>query len=348
MKTIWIDILHIPQFNFYRPLIKELDERGYKVLVTVLERGRLPKITKAELADCGNTEIFVIGKHRMNRLSVLLEANVLRLCRLFFWAIGRGIDYAFSNGTHVPIIGLMLHFPTHTFEDDPQSRDHKLKGLFCRPNSLLIFRKPEGLRLHKNEDVLPVMKEWAYLCPAQFTPNPNVLNQYGVKPKEYFFLREVSVGTFNYAGQQRGAIRDIQDLIPANYKVLFSLEEKHRRSEYPEDWILLQEPLSDVHSLIFFSAGLISSGDSMAREAALLGVPAYYLGTRFDMPANKVASEVGNLQTQKTCSVEDWLSNLQSDADTLIDRQKEMRMTINEKFIDINEYRLGLVEQVKE
>ena len=344
MKTIWIDILHIPQFNFYRPLIKMLDSRGDKILVTVLDRGRLAKIAKAELAGCNNVEIFVIGKHRMNRLSVLLEANMLRVCRLALWAAGRGINVGMSNGTHVPMVGMMLRFPTYTFEDDPQSRDHKLKGVFCRPNNLLIYRKPEDLTLHKNEQVLPVMKEWAYLCPAQFKPNPRVLERYGVEPKRYLFLREVSVGTFNYAGQQRGAIRDIQNLLPEGFKVLFSLEEKHRRNEYPADWILLQEPLEDVHSLIYYSAGLVSSGDSMAREAALLGVPSYYLGTRYDMPANKVASEVGNLQNQKTCAFEKWVKTLQSDAETLERQQAELRNSIDEKFIDINEYRLNLID----
>ena len=32
--NIWIDILHTPQFNFYKPFITMLSERGYKVYVT--------------------------------------------------------------------------------------------------------------------------------------------------------------------------------------------------------------------------------------------------------------------------------------------------------------------------
>ena len=61
--------------------------------------------------------------------------------------------------------------------------------------------------------------------------------KYGVKPKEYVFLREVRVGTVNYAGQASGAILGIQDLIPKDKKVLFSLEEKDKRHLYPKDWI---------------------------------------------------------------------------------------------------------------
>ena len=66
-----------------------------------------------------------------------------------------------------------------------------------------------------------------------------------------------------------------------------------------------QEPIEDIHSLIYYAAGLVSSGDSMAREAALLGVPSYYLGIRYSMPANAAASKVASLQNQKTMAFEE-------------------------------------------
>ena len=82
---------------------------------------------------------------------------------------------------------------------------------------------------------------------------------------------------------------------------------KKRRDEYPADWIMLQEPIEDIHSLIYYAAGLVSSGDSMAREAALLGVPSYYLGIRYSMPANAAASKVASLQNQRTMPFEEWI-----------------------------------------
>ena len=173
------------------------------------------------------------------------------------------------------------------------------------------------------------------------------MEKYGVKPKEYVFLREVSVGTVNYVGQASGAILGIQDLIPKDKKVLFSLEEKDKRHLYPKDWILLQEPLDDIHSLIYYSAGLVSSGDSMAREAALLGVPAYYLGIRYDMPANAAAAKVANLQNQKTADFTQWVKTLSITPEEAEEKQIKLRKQIDEEFIDINEYMLSLVEKHK-
>ena len=211
---------------------------------------------------------------------------------------------------------------------------------------------------HYNQDkikVLNVLKEWAYLAPKYFNHNVNVLNQYGLRPKEYIFLREVSVGTFNYAGQTIGCVLAVKDLIDSvktvegkKMKVLFSLEEKHRRNEYPEDWILLQEPIEDIHSLIYYAAGLVSSGDSMAREAALLGIPAYYLGTRHSMPANLAAAKVAHLQNELTMPFEEWLGELMGkDIAEQMKAQEELRKKIDEEFIDINAYMMSLVEGVK-
>jgi predicted glycosyltransferase len=124
---------------------------------------------------------------------------------------------------------------------------------------------------------------------------------------------------------------------------------KKRRDEYPADWILLQEPIEDIHSLIYYSAGLVSSGDSMAREAALLGVPSYYLGIRYSMPANAAASKVASLQNQKTMPFDVWMNKvnelMNEGVNELTNHQTSLRKHIDDEFIDINEYMLSLVEQ---
>ena len=155
----------------------------------------------------------------------------------------------------------------------------------------------------------------------------------------------MSVGTVNYTGQASGAILNVANLIPKDKKVLLSLEDKSKRDLYPKDWILLQEPLKDVHSLIYYSAGLASSGDSMAREAALLGIPAYYLGIRHSMPANLAASEVADLNNEVTMPFSEWVNKLNLTTEELEKNQTYTRTQVNEKFIDLNEYMYGLVKE---
>jgi len=344
--NIWIDILHTPQFNFYKPFIGMLSQKGYKVYVTALNRGKLPVIVKKELKDIPNVEVSIIGRHRMNKFSVIVEANLLRLVRLITWLFVRKIDIAFSNGSHVGIMGKIFGFPAYEFEDDPQAADYRLMVKFSTQNHSIIYELPEGYKLLPKDKLLKVLKEWAYLNPELFTPNAEMLKPYGVEQRKYIFMREVSVGTLNYAEQEADTILKIASMIPENIPVLLSLEKKDKRHLYPKEWILLQEPIEDIHSLIYYSAGLVSSGDSMAREAALLGVPAYYLGIRYDMPANAAAAKVANLQNQKTADFETWVKNLSIAPEQAEQQQIALRKHINEEFIDINAYMMDLVNAI--
>lgn len=339
--NIWIDLAHIPQYNFYKWLILKCAEEGQTVYVTVLKRGKMPNIVRKELGGTANVRISFIGKHRSRKWSAILEANIIRNFQLIVWATGKHIDMGFSNGYQLALIGWLKGFPTYSFDDDPQTVDYRPKLWFNKETCYCLYKYSDALS--PKAHVLPVLKEWSYLAPEYFHPDISALDEYGVQPKEYLFLREVSVGTVNYAGQEYGAVLAIEDLVPKEFKVILSLEDKSRRTLYPDNWIVLKEPVRDIHSLIYFSSGLISSGDSMAREAALLGVPSYYLGIRYDMPANAAATEVAGLQNAATMDIKDWLMTLNKPASLLEESQLSVRKQISSRFIDINRYMYDLI-----
>lgn len=341
--NVWIDLGHIPQYNFYRPVIDVLIKEKHQVFVTYRKRGRMAKILHAELGGKESIHLFEIGTQRASRWSVIFEANLLRLFQLFYWKLGKKVDVILANGYQAAMVGWFFGIPSYSFDDDPQTFDYKPKLWFNKKTHYCIYKRSGMKELSPKAIILPVLKEWSYLAPSSFHPDISVLEPYGVSPKEYVFLREVSVDTMNYIGQQAGSILNIADLIPKNLKVLFSLEQKNKRDLYPKDWILLQEPLKDVHSLIYYSRGLMSSGDSMAREAAMLGVPSYYLGVRYSMPANETAHEVAGLQNEKTMPVSQWIQQLNLSEEKLKERQDLLRKQIGEKFIDIKQYILNTI-----
>ncbi len=86
----------------------------------------------------------------------------------------------------------------------------------------------------------------------------------------------------------------------------------------------------------------------MAREAALLGVPSYYLGVRHSMPANLAASKVAGLQNTLTMPFEQWLKRLTMNVERLTLEQEALRKKIDNDFIDINAYMLSLVEKAND
>lgn len=343
--NIWIDIAHIPQYNFYRWVICKLAADGHKVYLTVLDRGKLKKIVQKELGNISGLVIDVVGRHRSTKLSAILEANLLRNLQLLKWAHGKHVDLGFSNGYQLALVGALKGFPSYSFDDDPETIDYRPKLWFNKETNYCIYKYDK--KLSPKAHILPVLKEWAYLAPPYFSPDASVLDEYGLTPKSYIFVREVSVGTVNYSGQAFGAVRDVAEKFPKGMKVLLSLEKKETRDQYPEDWILLKEPLRDVHSLIYYSSALVSSGDSMAREAALLGVPSYYLGKRHLMPANRAVAELSDLQNEATVPFDEWIVSIGVDVAARCERQNEIRSELADRMMDINAYMLDIVKSLE-
>jgi uncharacterized protein len=333
MKVIWIDIGHPAQLNFYLNSIKLLSKNFY-LLITVLNRGKLPAIAEYELKEIKNIELMIVGKHRNTKFSVIVEANILRFFQLLKLMFRKKVDLHFSNGYLGAMLSRLFNFPSITFGDDPHSSDYRLKLMFAHQVYFCLF-SDSYIKLHEKAKVVGCLKEWAYLSPKYFVPNAKALEKYNLKPYEYIFIREVSTGTINYAGQKSGKIKDIANAITPNIKVLFSLEDKSKRLLYPDNWINIKEPANDIHSLIYYSKVLISSGDSMAREAAVLGIPGYYVGVR-KMAANEVLKDMVDFYQVTNENL--FLGNQHYLKNSSHGRRIDNYNLLQNKFIDVNEF----------
>src|SRR5690606_9766002 len=131
-------------------------------------------------------------------------------------------------------------------------------------------------------------------------------------------------------------IATIADQFPKDYKVLLSLEDKTAKHLYPKSWIILQEPLKDIHSLIYFSKIVVASGDSMAREGSLLGVPSIYCGIR-EMTANKKMIELNMLFHLKSEAVPEFMIKFINN-NIEIQQQDEFRKKLLNEWDDVTQF----------
>lgn len=325
--TVLFDIKHIAHINFFKIMIARLVNEGHEVLISYIERGKLPKIIKKEFPDIPS---YSIGRHQGTTFSILYEANALK----FFKArkllkqkevdIMLGVD-AFVTGFACKLSGI----PNIQFYDDPERKVNlKLEQLTSNALFYPAITDFSGTSVQTYQ----ALKEWAYLSPVHFKPNEESLEEWGVKANEYIFVREVDTGSLNYKDQQAGMVASVAEEFPSDKKVLLSLENKNAIDAYPKDWTLLQEPLEDIHSLMYYSSAVVSSGDSMAREGAMLGVPSFYVGFR-DMAANRFIQKEGLLFVVSPEKFEDKISNLYS----LKKDQESYRQQLLDKWIDVSE-----------
>ncbi len=337
--NILIDIIHPAHINLFKRAIQRLQNDGNQVFVTCINRGRLPAIVASELRPI---KVKTIGRHRGSIFSILFEANFLRLIQMFLYLWNKKIDVGISFGSF--LMGFILtlkHKPNIHLSDDPERKLNSILELItCNERYL-----PPIITPHGKTKIFNSLKEWAYLSPKYFKPDVSVLKFYDLEPYKYIFVREVSTGSLNYKSQKNAIISSIAHNFQADIKVIFSLEDKSLMSLYPSNWILLSEPVTDIHSVMFYSRLVISSGDSMAREGAMLGVPSVYCGNRI-MAANQLLIDRGMLHKLTLQDIGSFL-NKTLKSDTYIDDQINFRNKLLEDWIDVTDFILTTILKYK-
>jgi predicted glycosyltransferase len=322
---ILIDLYHTPQLNFFKPTILSLDPE--QCLVVCLNRGKLLEIARREFP--GYT-IMPLGDYRFNRNFRTMVTDVIlpRIKALKEIIRRHDIRFVVTANYQANVAAKQLGIPNIVFNDDPRAVVIHLAEWAAD-----VCYVTKGIRRKKSVE-LNMLKEWAYLSPSIFTPNPSVLVPYGLKPYQYVFLRDVDTNTSNYYHQSELSALDLHI---TKWPVLLSLEDKSRMKQVPPHWIVLKEPLSDIHSKMFYSRAFLSTGDSMAREAAELGVPSAYLGTR-DMLANRVLMDSGYLEQVPLDRAEAWLEGIRPevDPDLETDVRTSKRLLLQSQWDDVN------------
>jgi predicted glycosyltransferase len=328
MKIIF-DILHPAHLNLFKRSILELKSQNHTVHVLCINRGKLPLIVKHELPG---VEVHFIGRHRGTKYSIIFEANLLRFLGILKFVFTHKIDVGISFGSFLMGMALKLkNKPNIHLSDDPERKmNEKLELLTCTERYLPPIVEPIG-----KTQIFNALKEWSYLSPDYFVSNELTLTKLGLKKKEYIFVREISTGSLNYINQDSNVIASFASKFPSGIKVVLSLEDKNMINLYPKDWILLKEPVDSIHSLIYFSKLVISSGDSMAREGAMLGVTSIYCGNRI-MKANRILQDKGMLfhvENETAAFIETKINE-----SIELDKQDSFRAMLKMQWIDVNQF----------
>jgi predicted glycosyltransferase len=329
-QTILFDVKHPAQLNLFRGLAYRLKNEGWDVLVCYLDRGKLPAIIKREYLGI---DLLPIGSSRGTKWSIFWNGNVKRTTE-FIKLIKRhrfSICVAASSAP-LALACRLTGTPIIQFYDDPErKRINQINGLL---SDMIFF--PPLVPADRRTGIFNCLKEWSYLSPSYFNPRVDVLQKYKIDPYSYIFVREVSNKSFNYMDQEDAVVCRFSAGIDHNTAVLLSLEDKTIRNKFPAHWTILEEPIEDIHSLIYFSRLMLSSGDSMAREGAMLGVPSIYCGIR-DMKANLLLEKRGLLQHIPGAAAKDAVNrSVKEEFD--IKRQEAVRRALKDEWDDMQEF----------
>lgn len=262
------DVVHPAHVHFFRHLIGELGSAGHETFVVARN-----KDVTTELLDHHRIEYVTVKRsRRRGRLGLATELvrrdlALRRIIRDFGAEVlltrnPAGVQAARLTG----VLGI--------FDTD----DGKQVGVHFRAAARFahVITTPDCIAddLGARHVKYPSYKALAFLHPDRFAADPSVREQLGVHEGDrYSIVRTVALG----ASHDRGAVGFDPDLLSNVLQVLRRHGPAFVSSEtsLPPDLepFALPVPAHRVHDALAFAALCVTDGQSMAGEAAVLGVP---------------------------------------------------------------------------
>jgi predicted glycosyltransferase len=290
--NILFDLLHPADVNLFKNVVYSLKKQGHTVYLIYRERGALERIAKSEFPDL---EVIKIGTHSKS-ISGKIYSLIKREYQAFLFFRKHKIDIVVCQGLASGIACKLLNIKILHYDDDSEYKlTYYMGKVFADIDVVPSFMPVSGKNIFKYKGY----KELAYLHPDYFFPERTVLNDYNLLNSDYVFIREIASISINY--QQNNALLPeiIRYLKEKNLKVVLSIENKALVDQFKENCIILKEPVKGLYSLIYYSKFVISSGDTMAREACVLGKTCIYTGGR-TMLANSQFIDLGAMIKAET------------------------------------------------
>jgi predicted glycosyltransferase len=279
---IWIDLENSPHVPFFKPIIQELERKGYSVLVTARDCFQV-----CDLADQAQLRYKRIGHHYGKRTVAKLAGLGIRAAQLAPTVLRYKPTVAVSHGSRsLFLLSSILRIPTITMFDYEHSRWIKPIGTHwviapdVMPESKILeigIRKDRILRY-------PGIKEEVYV--PFFRPDASIRQQLNLRESEVVVTIRPPATEAHYRNPESDVLmRAVFELIARseNTTAVLLPRTPTQEAEFRTEWatlferrrVIVPKTVVDGLNLIWFSDLVVSGGGTMNREAAALGLPVY-------------------------------------------------------------------------
>jgi predicted glycosyltransferase len=269
--NVLIQLSHPAHFHLYKNIARGLMEDGHQVLFVIKSKDILEQL----LIDAGLPYVNINQHaHRGSKLGILWdmfvrEWRIIKLCRK------HKIDLITGSTPETAHVSWLLRIHgVNSGEDDAAvvPAFGKVTAPFIQ--CLVVPIPCNTGSMERNTVHYPGYHELAYLHPNHFTPDPKIVEAYGIDTsKPYFVMRFASLNAHHDSGI-KGINTEIAERL---VKILEPFGTIYITSERPlepqfEQYRIKINPL-DMHHVMAFASLYIGDSQTMAAEAGVLGVP---------------------------------------------------------------------------
>jgi predicted glycosyltransferase len=280
-KKIWIDLDNSPHVPFFRPIIKELDSRGYHILLTARDSYQVCEL----LSFHGlSNKVKVVGRHYGKNRFMKIAGTCFRVAQLLPLILREKPDLAVSHGSRAQFLSAFV-----TGTPSILLFDYEFVSTMWRLHPDWVFAPdliPESTRIDAKRQVMryPGLKEDVYI--PQLRPDPSIKAQLGLNQTDLVVTVRPPATEAHYHNPEAEKLLDaVLDLLTHHPDVRVILVPRNEKQVHMlrmrwDRWIANRKIIIPEHvvnglNLIWFSDFVISGGGTMNREAAALGVPVY-------------------------------------------------------------------------
>lgn len=278
-QKVWIDLDNTPHVPFFIPITRELEHRGYQVVLTARDAFQV-----CDLAVRSGVNFTRIGRHYGKNMGKKLFGLLWRSLQLVPFVMRERPDIALSHGSRSQIfLSNLLGIPTILIMDYEHSQTPPL----CKPKWEIVPDSLSSVGLQTTESRVrkyPGIKEDVYA--PDFRPDPAILNELGLPADGLIVTVRPPANEAHYHNPESERLFEgLMDLLIAHPETRIVLlprnkgQEADIRSRRPE-WFRENKAIVPQYAvnglnLLWHSDLVVSGGGTMNREAAALGVPVY-------------------------------------------------------------------------
>ncbi|MGC9384769.1 MAG: DUF354 domain-containing protein [Kosmotogaceae bacterium] len=335
---ILIDVTHPAHVHFFKGAAKIWQSHGHEVKYVARDK----EIT-TQLLEEYQIPFTTVSKIRNGLIGLSLEmiehqVKLAPIIKKFRPDVILNI-----GGTFVVHVGRLMGVKTCVFTDTEHAKlsnsiTFPFATRICTPDS---FSKNLGEKQVRYEGY----QELAYLHPAWFLPNPEVLRQLRLDEMERFFiLRFVSWGAAHDVGKRGFSNEDKIRLVESLNKlgrVLITSEIPMSRDLEP---FSIQVSPTHIHDLLYYASMYIGEGATMASEAAILGTPSVYVNPLGSGNLDEITHKYQLMYHFDNCDAAfNKILNLAKD-EGLKQKHQSRRKTMLEDKIDVTSWMVEYIE----
>ena len=340
---ILVEVGHPAHVHFFRHPISMWKERGHRVLVV----SRRKDITEDLLRAFG-IEAMSISRSGKGTVGLFVEM-IVRDYRL--WRLARQFrpDILTSiGGTWISQISKIVRKPAVVFYDTENAVisnaiTYPLVAALCTPKCY-----DQRTKLGRKHLRYPGYHELSYLHPNRFNPDPDMLSVYGVSPSRTFFVvRFVSWEAGHDLRETGLGFKKRKQIITllTKYGEVFVTTEASLPHELAKKVSVIHS--EHIHHLMAFSTMVVGESATMASEAAMLGVPAFYIA---DTTRGYIAEQqrrYGLVYHFRNSEIDNALGKIEEllAYQNLRDTWKKKRQNMLEDMIDVSEFVVEMIDQ---